>query len=362
MNRQQQQDRTELVAALPYFDITPDLFAQFERMAVMMASATVAVPEHFRGKPGNCFAVIAQAWRWRMDPYAVASKTHITKGGLMGYDGQLVSAVVTTLAPIRSRPAYEYLGDWSRVLGKVKEQKSEKSGGSYYVATYTPDDEEGLGVVVRATFIDETVPREIITMMAQAYPRFSTQWATDPQQQIGYLAIRKWARRYTPDVLLGVYTPEELMAREVHDMGSVDEVPSQSEPRTTGSRTDDVKSRMKKNAPPKLDDVLKAIENAGDAVALTKAGELAMKLANEMDKETARKAYADKLHASKTPKPATVSFAEVADQMRAATDRDALDVAADLIKHVSDDQQRIELGEMYSTLASKYEADPGEAS
>ena len=52
-----------------------------------------------------------------------------------------------------------------------------------------------------------------------------------PQEQIGYLAVRKWARRYTPDVLLGVYTPEELMTREVHDMGSVDEVPSQSEPR-----------------------------------------------------------------------------------------------------------------------------------
>ena len=52
-------------------------------------------------------------------------------------------------------------------------------------------------------------------MMTQAYPRFSTQWATDPMQQIGYLAVRKWARRFTPDVLLGVYTPDEARARSL---------------------------------------------------------------------------------------------------------------------------------------------------
>src|SRR5690606_16568467 len=70
-------------------------------------------------------------------------------------------------------------------------------------------DEDGLGVICRCTLRGESKPREVQVMMAQAYPRFSTQWATDPQQQITYLAVRKWARRNTPDVILGVYTEDE---------------------------------------------------------------------------------------------------------------------------------------------------------
>jgi hypothetical protein len=359
----QDEGLANIVVQPAHFDITPDLFQQFERMANMMASATVAVPDHFRGKPGNCFAIVAQAYRWRMDPYAVAQKTHVTKGGQLGYEGQLVSAVVTSLAPIRNRPTYEFIGDWSQVLGKCEKSTSDRTGGAMYVATYTPEDEEGLGVIVRATFNDETTPREVTVMMSQAYPRFSTQWATDPQQQICFLAIRKWARRHTPDVLLGVYTPEERLAQETLDMGVVDEVPKPAA--TRASRTAEVKQALKRNAPPKLADVLKAIHEAGDAVALTQAGELAVKLPSDADKETARKAYADKLHASKTPKPAAtpepvdpdpvMTFAQVADQLNAATDKDGLDLAADTIRLVADEQQRNELGEMYSARAAQFD-------
>jgi hypothetical protein len=363
----------EVVPVSPHFDfdLSPDLFDRFERLAHVMASATV-LPEHFRGKPGNCFALITQSHRWRMDPFAVAQKTHITQGGALGYEAQLVSAVVSTNAPITGRPTYEYLGDWSKVLGKVEERKSEKSGGKYYVATYSQKDEDGLGVVVRATIIGETEPREVTVMMAQAWPRFSTQWATDPQQQIGYLAIRKWARRHTPDVLLGVYTPEEHKAREaMRDMGVAEEVPhvepsaSATQARATTSRTEDVKQRMKRNAPAKLADVLRAINDADSAEALTAAGELATKLASDADKETARQAYAAKLQASKTPKseggdkpgtaPQKLTYAEVADALNAAGDSDALDAAADLIRYVVDDGQRADLTALYSHRAAKFD-------
>lgn len=53
-------------------------------------------------------------------------------------------------------------------------------------------------------------PRSIDILLKQCWPRNSTQWATDPQQQITYVAVKKWARRYCPDVILGVYTPDEL--------------------------------------------------------------------------------------------------------------------------------------------------------
>ncbi|MFM0224144.1 RecT family recombinase [Paraburkholderia dipogonis] len=364
----------EVVPISPYFDLTADLFDRFDRLAHVMASATV-LPEHFRGKPGNCFALITQSHRWRMDPFAVASKTHITQGGALGYEAQLISAVVTTLAPVTGRPTYEYIGDWSKVLGKVDERKSEKSGGKYYVATYTQKDEEGLGVIVRATIIGESAPREVTVMMAQAWPRFSTQWATDPQQQIGYLAIRKWARRYTPDVLLGVYTPEEHRAGEVmRDMGVAEEVSrGPTEASGPASRTDEIKQRMKRTQPPKLADVLRAIRDADGAAALTGAGEMATRLANDADKETARRAYAEKLQASKKAKPANataeapattetatnhsaVTFAVVADGLNTAKDMDALNLAADMIRSVADEAQRVELSQLYSVRAAEFDA------
>jgi len=179
------------------------------RFAETMAAGVATMPKHLQGNVADCFAVCTQAHLWRMNPYAVAQKSHISQSGQLGYDGQLVNAVITTLAPIKHRPEYEYLGDWSKILGQVEERKSDK-GGKFYVATWKPADEAGLGIIVRCTLKGEDKPREITVMMSQAWPRFSTQWATDPQQQIGYLAVRKWARRYTPDVLLGVYVPEEL--------------------------------------------------------------------------------------------------------------------------------------------------------
>lgn len=40
----------------------------------------------------------------------------------------------------------------------------------------------------------------------------------DPKQQLAYLAVKRWARLYCPDVILGVYSPDELMEREEYDV------------------------------------------------------------------------------------------------------------------------------------------------
>ncbi|MGF6981385.1 hypothetical protein QFZ99_000861 [Paraburkholderia atlantica] len=363
------------------FTLTPGLLQQVDHLADMMANGGVAVPDHLRGKKGTCFAVTMQALRWEMDPFAVAQKTHVTKSGQLGYEGQLVAAVVIARAPIRNRPDYEFIGDWSKVLGKCEERTSDKTGGKYYVATYTKKDEEGLGVIVSATFRDETAPRTVQVMMSQAYPRFSTQWANDPQQQICLLAIRKWARRYTPDVLLGVYTPEELDFEppRSRDMGPAEEVPRGNAAGT--SRTDAMKANLKKNAReavPTLDDVLKDIAEAATPDELAAAGERAMKLRTAREKEIARTAWADKLNAEKAATHAAkkgegkdtgevsrgapredmaapMTFAEVMDALDKADATDALDLAADLIRNVPAEGQRDELEEFYVTKRQKLE-------
>lgn len=193
-------------------------------MANLMASGRCTIPQHLQKSPADCMAVVMQSIQWGMNPFAVAQKTHVTQGGALGYEAQLISAVISANAPVKEdAPQYEYIGDWSKVLGKVEERKSEK-GGKYYVATYTKADESGLGVICRMTMRSESAPRETTLMMSQCYPRFSTQWATDPKQQISYAAIRKWARLFSPGTILGVYTPDELETQQPINMGAVQEV------------------------------------------------------------------------------------------------------------------------------------------
>ncbi|MFA5920081.1 MAG: RecT family recombinase [Methylococcaceae bacterium] len=187
----------------------PAAMQQLSAVANLMATSKITIPVHLRGNSGDCFAIALQASQWRMNPFAVAQKTHITPNGALGYEAQLISAVISANAPVTGAPEYEYIGDWDKILGKVEERKSEK-GGKYYVATYTKSDEHGLGIICRMTLNNESAPREMKVMMSQCYPRFSTQWATDPKMQISYVAIRKWSRMFAPGVILGVYAPDEL--------------------------------------------------------------------------------------------------------------------------------------------------------
>lgn len=61
-----------------------------------------------------------------------------------------------------------------------------------------------------ATIKGESEPRELTISMAQAGVRNSPLWEHDPRQQLAYLCVKRWARLHAPDVLLGVYTPDEL--------------------------------------------------------------------------------------------------------------------------------------------------------
>ena len=183
------------------------------RMAEIMAKGKVTVPTHLQNNIGDCMAIVLQAAQWNMDPFAVAQKTHLVSGKL-GYEAQLVNAVVITRAPITGRPQYEWFGDWSRVIGKFKEKFPQKGDTPYRVPGWTLEDESGLGVRISVTMKGESEPRVLDLLLEQATVRNSTLWAGDPKQQLAYLAIKRWARLHCPDVLLGVYSADELEAPE----------------------------------------------------------------------------------------------------------------------------------------------------
>lgn len=158
-----------------------DLMRALMTFATVMSESVVTVPKHLHGKPSDCLAVTLQAMRWKMDPYIVAGKTHVVNGNL-GYEAQLVVAVLKSSGAIKGRPHYEYQGD-------------------------------GPALSCRAGFIPagehEVVWTEWLSIGA-ILVKNSPLWKSNPKQQFGYLQARNWARLYAPDALLGVYTDDEL--------------------------------------------------------------------------------------------------------------------------------------------------------
>ncbi|MCR5957542.1 hypothetical protein HMG95_24410 [Salmonella enterica subsp. enterica serovar Heidelberg] len=136
------------------------------RFATLMADSKATVPQHLAGKPADCLAVTMQAAQWGMNPFAVAQKTHVVNGTL-GYEAQLVNAVVSSSNLLSTRLNYRWDGDWSKVNGK-----SDKS--------------PSLTVTVSAVLKGEAEPRELTISMAQAGVRNSPLWEQDPRQQLAY--------------------------------------------------------------------------------------------------------------------------------------------------------------------------------
>ncbi len=184
-----------------------DSLDKMMRLAEVMATGRATLPKHFNGNPADCLAVVMQSMQWKMNPFAVAQKTHLVNG-VLGYEAQLVNAVITTCAPVLDRLHYEWYGAWEKVIGKFTIKNGDK--GEYRVPGWKLEDEQGLGVKVWATFRGEDEPRVLELLLAQARTRNSTLWADDPRQQLAYLATKRWSRLYCPDVILGVYSPDEL--------------------------------------------------------------------------------------------------------------------------------------------------------
>lgn len=193
--------------------------SQLTAFANLMADSKVTVPEHLAGKPADCMAIVMQAMQWGMNPYAVAQKTHLVNGAL-GYEAQLVNAVIASSSAIRGRFHYRYGGEWERCT-KTKEVQKEKTGknGKYTITErvrdWTDEDEVGLYVQVGAILRGES---EITwgepIYLSGVVIRNSPLWVSNPKQQIAYLGVKYWGRLYCPEVILGVYSPDELEERE----------------------------------------------------------------------------------------------------------------------------------------------------
>lgn len=147
----------------------------------LMAVSRQAVPPHCRNQPGICLGIVIQAIEWRMSPYAVANKSYVVNDRL-SWESQLIHAVIEQRAPIVGRLRCSYFGD-----GPTRQCK------------------------VWATVRGDSEPLEYTSpLIKDITPKNSPLWKTKPDLQLFYNTSRDWARMYFPDVILGVYTEDEL--------------------------------------------------------------------------------------------------------------------------------------------------------
>ncbi len=164
--------------------VMPQTFGQVVEYAQMMCKGGLALPAHLRNNPGACLRVIQQAMAWEMDPWAVASKTY-SVNDILAYEAQLISAVVKSRAPIKERVIpYVFTGEGGELQCSILLHHAETGEEIPYTSPKKKD----------------------IT------PQNSPLWKSDPQQQLSYYTIRALARRHFPEILLGVYDREEVMA------------------------------------------------------------------------------------------------------------------------------------------------------
>lgn len=227
---------------------------QIYRFAEFIASGKTTVPVHFRNNPADCMAVTMQAVQWGMLPLSVMQKTHVING-VMGYEAQLVSAVINSSGLITERFRFEWFGPWENIVGKFTVKQGDK--GEYRVPGWKLADETGCGVRVWATIAGESEARVLDLLLAQARTRNSGLWADDPKQQLAYLAQKKWARLHAPDVIMGVYTPDEL---EEIPRAEVELNPVQQEkPAASAAAALSAAKKTKPAAPVNFDDELEQV-------------------------------------------------------------------------------------------------------
>jgi len=165
--------------------VAPSNMSEMMDFCQMMAQAGVAVGPVCRENPGAAFAITDMAMRWGISPFQMSHKVYTVKdkSGVerLAYEAQLVNSVIQSRAPIQGRLKITYAGE-----------------GPSRTCT------------VSALPIGEDEPVTYTSPTLAKAKRRSPLWNDDPDQQLAYYSQRAFARRHFPDILMGVYTEDEI--------------------------------------------------------------------------------------------------------------------------------------------------------
>lgn len=186
---------------------SPENLEQQLTFAQLMAKDELFLPPHLTHNPATCLAMTDMAQRWGFSPFMVAKNTYVVpadtsrgRPAQLGFMNQLIHAVIERWAPIEHRIKSEY--------GRLE-------GNAFVKSLSEPPESRRIRVWTRVRGELENV-EYISPPLADIKPKNSPLWHTDPDQQLFYLGTTRLCRRYFPDILLGVYSVDELMDAENH--------------------------------------------------------------------------------------------------------------------------------------------------
>lgn len=179
--------------------------------ATMMAKADFMVRDIYRNNPGACAALITICAPLGINPVMASWKTYKASKNAdapISFEAQFVVSLINLSAPTRGKLRYEFKGEGHQ---------------RYCIVSATAKDGAEL------TYTSPTI--------GQITVKNSPLWKADPDQQLGYYAARSWARRHFPEMLMGVYTPDETEQWRGPD-NAKDVTPSRFEERLQAARKD----------------------------------------------------------------------------------------------------------------------------
>jgi len=159
---------------------------QFEQMWNIAGALSQGslIPDTLKGKTpdetkANCLRVVEQAARWGLSPFAVMDSASVVHGKLM-WEGKLIAAAIKATLNVRLRYTYEGSGESRKVTVS--------------------------GVI---DGIEETIEGTVADWKTTGK---GSPWdnLANRDQMLAYRGARQWARRHAPEVILGVYAPDEF--------------------------------------------------------------------------------------------------------------------------------------------------------
>ncbi|MDT6940781.1 hypothetical protein RI570_21335 [Brucella pseudogrignonensis] len=194
----------EVVDAVPLLDTSK--FEHMQRIATGMARSTL-IPDSLREEgtkdnkqelpfervAANCFLIVNQAVRWGLDPFSVAQAVSVVHGKLC-YEGKLVAAVIQAKLGFNLHHHFVGEGDAMRVY------LSDRPLTGEIVATLKPG-----------------IRRPDMRLFDGSVSEWKTSGNGSPWspknfvRMLIYRGTRDWCRIYEPALMLGVYTPDEML-------------------------------------------------------------------------------------------------------------------------------------------------------
>jgi hypothetical protein len=213
--------------------IAPQTLSEAVKFSEWIASSKL-IPKDIQGSPADVFIIMEQARRWEIDFFALVQEVSFVRGRPM-YSGKLTAAVVNARGGLTKRLSYDYDG----------------AGDSRTIT-------------VSGQIQGEQAPRVVKVRLGDAKTS-NEQWAKQPDQMLMYHGARVWARRHTPELMLGIYGPDEFDETPAQPRRQRDAVTGEVIHETAGTRHDSDGVVLDEGIPGFLDRRSPATKPAGES-------------------------------------------------------------------------------------------------